>query len=413
MLVLVIAELIARALPIPDGAPPPAGDEILLNGNPWLLWELIPGVHHEKGVTVHVNRLGFRGPEPGPKTGERWAAVGDSSVYGFGVEDDEVFTAKLPVETLDFAVPGWSTFQVLNQLRMRGLALEPDALLIATLWSDNNFDSFVDEDLIAAYAGWTGTAAARATLLRSALFRGLDWLIRVRPQAEHARKVGWQVGDVEPKIGKRRVAINDYAANLDTLCRIAPRAVFVMLPNREDLSPRTASPGWNAYRDVMRDAAARCDVPLVDLPKVFSWSGRTADALFLDEMHPTAAGHALIAQAIAGVTPRAARDPGPRPAWTDSYDGRPVPAPRLDTELIVPVFRGGRIVVEFFDGDRLVAGTSVPGPGPIHVWLPFAATRVRATVDASQDGPGVGDLSGEIPMPSGKLDFSKATFSAR
>ncbi|MBM4366253.1 MAG: SGNH/GDSL hydrolase family protein, partial [Deltaproteobacteria bacterium] len=162
LLCLAALEIASRSSPAPSMVTVPEaaeGGDTLMNGNPWLLWELVPGVYREKGGHVTVNRSGLRDRERGPRSRPRALAVGDSSVYGFGNDDDEVFTSilesRLPADFVNAAVPGYSTFQVINQLRGRTLALDPDLLLVATLWSDNNFDSFSDKDLLASYAGWT------------------------------------------------------------------------------------------------------------------------------------------------------------------------------------------------------------------------------------------------------------------
>jgi lysophospholipase L1-like esterase len=337
------AEVGARSQTIPDPMKPTRGrpEEIMLHGNAWLLWDLQPGRRVEQGRPVTVNDAGFRDAVRGPRQGPRAMALGDSSVYGFGVADDETFSARIEAatgaEVVNAGIPGYSSFQATNLLDMRGWALEPDLLFVATLWSDNNFDSFVDKDLLAAYAGWgaTGASRVRRLLEYSQLFRWLDWKLRVEPQSAHAHKVGWTVGGNDTRSGLRRVSINDYAVNLEGFCeRMLTRGggvVFVMLPNREDITPLSQNPAWNPYRQVMRETGERYGATVVDLPAAFKAAGRSADALFLDQMHPTALGHQLAADAIVAalgpegwphreVTLHAAT--APRPTYTDSFEGR-------------------------------------------------------------------------------------------
>ncbi|MCK6504636.1 SGNH/GDSL hydrolase family protein [Myxococcota bacterium] len=298
--------------------PPPAEDAPFMHGNPYLLWEFAPGLRSQRGHLVHINRLGLRGPEvqvPKPPGIRRLVSVGDSSVFGDGVGDDEVFGVQVAarlgpgVEHVNAAVPGYSTFQSINLLRMRVLALEPDLLVIASLWSDNNFDAFVDRELLTAYAAWQegSVAKARRALDHSALFGVLDWHLRVSRRATAVRKVGFMLGSGQ-KAGPRRVAIQDYADNLETLCALAVGAgaevIFLVLANREDLAPvpvgaPASGPAWEPYRQVMRDAAARHGAPVVEVPALFRNSGLSAEALFVDEMHPSAAGHRIIARELA------------------------------------------------------------------------------------------------------------------
>src|SRR5262245_19931497 len=118
LVLLGVIEVLARFVVMPDATSPSTEGEktmkgILLNGNPWLLWELVPGDHVEVGTTVHVNEQGIRGRLRGAKKGRRALALGDSSVYGWGVADGQVFTDVLEQNTgdefIDLAVPGHST----------------------------------------------------------------------------------------------------------------------------------------------------------------------------------------------------------------------------------------------------------------------------------------------------------------
>ena len=168
---------------------PTEGDAqaIYMRGSPFLLWELAPGDRQGPGGSVSINADGFRDQARGSKSGPRVLALGDSSVYGFGVGDSDVFTAKLEAaipgtEFINGGVPGYSSTQALNLLWGRGLALESDLVLAMTLWSDNNFDTFVDADQIATYAAWrrSGVASVEAVLEHSAIYRALEYAMRKR-----------------------------------------------------------------------------------------------------------------------------------------------------------------------------------------------------------------------------------------
>ena len=94
-------------------------------------------------MTIAVNALGLRGPErrvSKPPGTRRILLLGDSFAFGWGVEQEETFGARLerqlaprggPVEVWSAAVPGWSTDQQYLYLRLRGLVLEPDLVLLA------------------------------------------------------------------------------------------------------------------------------------------------------------------------------------------------------------------------------------------------------------------------------------------
>lgn len=307
---LLLLECVLRVLApsggLIQGTPEPTeGDAqaIMMRGSPFLLWELAPGERQGPGGTVSINSDGFRDKERGSKSMPRVLALGDSSVYGFGVGDTDVFTARLEAEFdaefINGGVPGYSSTQASNLLWGRGLSLEPDLLLVFTLWSDNNFDTFVDADQIATYAAWrrTGAASVQAVLEHSAIYRSLEYRMR----SSEPGRVSWMELKRQSPSGNRRVPIADYARNLANFCRtMADRnggVVFVMLPNRDDLTRQEKNPPWVPYRQVMRDTAKACGAPLVDLPSAFARQGQPF--LFLDEMHPSQPGHALMAKTIA------------------------------------------------------------------------------------------------------------------
>ncbi|MFZ5476996.1 MAG: SGNH/GDSL hydrolase family protein [Myxococcota bacterium] len=454
LVLLGLVEIAARLVYVPDaGSPSPDGEVnpggILLDGNPWLLWELVPGAHEELGTTVQVNALGMRDRDRGPKTGRRALALGDSSVYGWGVPDERVFTAVLEAETgeefVNLAVPGHSSYQQLNLLLMRGLALDPDLLIVANLWSDNNFDSFTDKELLASYAGWEASTGQRVRRLleHSAVFRLLDWQLRVKPQGERARKVGWMLGGTDTRTGNRRVAINDYAANLEAFARImADRGggvVYVILPNREDLASGPADPAWGPYRRVMRETAERWGAPLVDLPAVFEASGLDVKELVIDEMHPTVEGHrrmaVAIGEALAPGWPVLTEPSSPLPTYEDPYEGSGLEAAAGDRpDTSIPALRGtltgdlrlppgfqGRVLVDVrVPGDRAVLGQAVAtGEGPLKILVPSVPEKVVVEVmhDRAGDGPTPGDPTAVLPeQPVGpdralSLDFSGAKFT--
>ena len=302
-----------------------------MRGNPFLLWEYAPGQRTESDTDVNINSLGLRGPEPSipkPEGTRRLLATGDSTIYGFKVRDGGVFIEVAAdilgdnIEAWNAAIPGYSSYQSLNMLDMRALRLEPDVLVIGNIWSDNNFDTFVDKELLEVYAEFESgrTNRLRGILNSSALFRVLDYRIRLskdslltaRDKRLQARRVGWTVGGQDQNSGQRRVEANDYAANLNRLVDKAEQAgaeaLFVLLPHPFDLTDEgNTAPAWTLYRNIMRDVASSRGAPLVDMVQVFQDSGYSRQELFFDEgkegiqddLHPTELGHRIMGQAVA------------------------------------------------------------------------------------------------------------------
>jgi lysophospholipase L1-like esterase len=439
-------------------SPLPVGEEgdTNLMGNPFLLYEMAPGERFEKDIHIAINSYGLRGPEwsrDKPAGTRRVMALGDSSVYGFGVQDDQVFTARLDqnlgesVQVINSAVPGYSTYQTINLLQIRSLSLKPDLLLVGCIWSDNNFDSFVDRDLLAAYSSFRNSHArtVHEALGSSALYTILDYKLRVLRTFPEERRVGWMVGRGE-KIGERRVPIQEYARNLETIVELAHDAgaevAFMVLPNREDLiTVYEAGAAWDPYRQVMRDTAQRHGAPVLELPELFRQTGLEADQLFLDEMHPTAQGHTLWADLVLSTLEDRGwsegqpleRDPQPSPvpAYEDIFvtgehappegaepppdpslqDHRGTAAGRISGTVTVPdAYAGSPIQL-----DAMAGGTSQPavlgtqrleGAGSFELLLSDSASVVVfiAYIDTNGDGPGPGDtridlFGGGIELP--------------
>jgi hypothetical protein len=88
------------------------------------------------GRRTTINARGFRGPVPGPlRTGERRIVmVGDSVAFGWGVHDEETFSALLDSHAVfsvaNLAVEGYGIDQSLLRLEREGAALQPSAVVL-------------------------------------------------------------------------------------------------------------------------------------------------------------------------------------------------------------------------------------------------------------------------------------------
>lgn len=325
--------------------PRPSREE-LLQGDPFQLWSMAPGTRDDLGIKVHVNQLGMRGAEislPKPADVTRMLTLGDSSIYGFGVPDDAVFSQVMQrslgpnIEVLNGAVGGYSTVQSLRFLQRMIAELEPEVLVIGSLWSDNTFDSFVDNDLLrqARISPERPTTTLYKVFSKSALFRLLEWTVQKEKPIEY-RRIGFAPGH-GTRLGLRRVEINDYAQNLDAMVRLGldhgAHSLFIVLTNQDELAMGGGIHVWEPYRTVMRDTAARYGAPVLELTPLFQASGQPIPALFWDSMHPTVLGHRLLGEALVALLkqrgwpeqklmthPEGASDPLPR--YTDPHVGQ-------------------------------------------------------------------------------------------
>ncbi len=96
-------------------------------------------------VIVHTNSAGFRGAREyalqKPKGVIRIAALGDSFVFGFGVQDAETFPALLEAdgggrEVLNLGVPGYGIDQIYLSYREVARPYHPDIVLIGIFPED-------------------------------------------------------------------------------------------------------------------------------------------------------------------------------------------------------------------------------------------------------------------------------------
>ncbi len=142
LVTLIGAELGARLF-VPAWAPTQA-ERNFWAYDPVLGWAHQPGQrgrfsHRDFSVSVSINSYGLRDREyplervPGNR---RMLVLGDSFTWGFGVEQDEAFSEILERrhpdwEIINAGVSGYGTDQQLLWLERRGIAFQPDVVLLA------------------------------------------------------------------------------------------------------------------------------------------------------------------------------------------------------------------------------------------------------------------------------------------
>ncbi len=276
-------------------------------------------------TVVRSNRLGFRGPEvrPKPPAVERWAVLGDSYAFGWGVEENETYAAELErlmnetaaadsggshvrYEVVNAALPGFGTYQrraALERLLPYGL----DAIVIEFSASNDVVDDWraapYVPDRLGEYQerGTQFTAFERFLSAHSRLF-SLVWnrAMPLRLWLE-ARRGG--------NLARTARLWDELLARADTL---GLRVVVVVNASRyQVLGKGGGVMSWLAHtryglrpNAMIRDVIERHGVAWVDGEEVF----RTADpaALFLGrDVHWTPAGHRLVARAVAEAAPGA------------------------------------------------------------------------------------------------------------
>ncbi len=290
---------------------PDWGESIPLAEDPQLGWALAPGAQFRSGgVRIRSNERGLRVSDlPSFEDGElRLLSLGDSSVFGAGVDADQVFLSvaghvlarawKQPVAALNGGVPGHSSAQSLSLARQLLPEARPHWLVVANLWSD-----VYGKEHEYLLENQTYLPALRGRLRVLASYRVtrrllLPWL--------ESRKVGWMVdhddlGGLDGGV-PTRVAPSAYVGNLRSMAALAQeqggRTAFVMLPAPMDLDRAPIPPTVLRFREAMRAVARELDAPLLDGPELFRSSGATI-GFFQDNVHPTDDGHRLLGVGLA------------------------------------------------------------------------------------------------------------------
>ncbi len=300
LLLLVGPEIVLR---IAGWPPDPVSERMAWD--PDTLWT-VPSRGSVHLTPFEQNEYGLRGQVLGRKQeGERRiACLGDSSVFGVGVPDDATFCARLAAafpgtRAVNAGVPGYSTEEVLRQFPLRVAPARPDLVVVATLWSDNNMDTFVDAEVFAELERERAgpRALVEPLVRRSATVRAAARLAGV----PDTRLVRWGTVGQGQGTGRRRVPIATYAENLHRLAGLSAgvgaEVVFLVLANEEDLRTDVRAWAWDPYREVMRAEARRLGTPVVETPEAFRAAGGARD-LLIDAMHPSRRGHEVIARAL-------------------------------------------------------------------------------------------------------------------
>ncbi len=256
----------------------------------------------ETNVAVRVNSLSLRGPAVVARSSDEWRllTLGDSSVFGFGVEESDVFSTvaadrlsrvlSRPVSAVNGGTPGYTSVQGLATLEDVGPSVDPTHVVIATLWSD-----LFQTDTPLERAG--GQRHPLAVYRMATRFLA-PWL--------PAATVGWTEGDVGAAAPGRsaRVGLERYRETLERIVKrtraLGAEPVVLILPAPVDLDSEPTPALIGAYRNELSALADRHGLSLVDGPAVFAESDAT-NADFYDQVHPSATGHRLLGEALARV----------------------------------------------------------------------------------------------------------------
>jgi len=274
---------------------------------PGLLYELTPGADKEHRAPkqetpnrILINSKGMRDDEPRAEktpTLRRIVVLGDSTTFGYGVEAEETYSTvmeellseaapDLQFEALNMGVCGYNTMDEAAVLEYRGLAYEPDLVVIG--YNLNDPDAHPTQPLYSYFTDpplWQYSHLGRL-LKDRALQVGIQTLgggniIRYWHAPGYDN---WAV--VEN--GFRRIA---------ELCKPAGIPVIVVLFTLGNTNDPNGYEYLDLHEQVAREAQAD-GFAVVDLyPKIFELRSEGIKTQ-LPHLHPNAAGHRAAAEAI-------------------------------------------------------------------------------------------------------------------
>jgi lysophospholipase L1-like esterase len=278
-----------------------------------------------------LNSLGFRGAEvtiPKPHGRFRVVVIGDSLTLGWGVADDETFSARLErllherfsnrdLDVVNLGVGGYDTRQEVTLLARNVSRLEPDLVLVG--FYSNDVPDTLDDDrsstgggavivpsnpqpgqrlhMNPTPSGWWDRQLrkSRAIYIAGRAFNRLrgagEW-----GMTRFAMEIELLEGKDSPKLDR---AWNNVAVQFERLHSLADAQKFavgvVVLPCREQVMGQYPKA---RYQSRVRDIVAPLGFQVIDpLPLM---TGNRKLELFIpyDRNHPSVAGHGIIAQAI-------------------------------------------------------------------------------------------------------------------
>ena len=276
-----------------------------LESNRTKIWTLKPGETSRFGAVALIGENGLRVPATRLQLADapRVLTLGDSSVFGHGVSDGETLHDQLQMQleaagiTADVecgGILGYSTEQSIQLLDEIGWALEPEVLVIANQFSDMNRDQFPDRVVMEQLN--SPVVRIASGLSASHVFSGVRSLVASARGVPEYAAIGWPSPS---SAGVPRVPPAEYVHNLvlmlDQARERSVAVVFLQLPERQSM----LNGDRPTYAVLMDYVAAAWEVPVVHGDEAYRNSGIPVSALFQDEVHPTAKGHAVLAGALA------------------------------------------------------------------------------------------------------------------
>ena len=285
--------------------------------DPMLYWKNLPNqdsfttVNRKRFVTNSKGTRGEEFSEEKPPNTIRIMTLGDSRTFGWGLGEDETWSAVLEkllqervepptqVEVINAGVNSYSFAQMNVYFREIGVKYDPDFVVLgdANLWtqfSENNSPEFVKT--------FMRSVRLKNLLRRSAIYH---YFLEIKMRDSYT-KLRARFIPVDPKndqLFKEQQAEDPAAffrASVEGICQTAltngVKPILLFLPVLPELTSLEGSWGWQAKTNV----AEKLDIPLIDMRPELAPKGESA-YLPADPSHFTPEANVIIAKKVADV----------------------------------------------------------------------------------------------------------------
>ncbi|MBU0678518.1 MAG: SGNH/GDSL hydrolase family protein [Verrucomicrobia bacterium] len=263
-----------------------------LSPNKKLIYELIPDLEMDfGGHELKQNAAGMRERKEYPverlPSSVRIIGLGDSGMFGWGVEQDENYLAVLEerlnrnadgilYEVLNMAVPGYNTQQEVDALIAKGLACNPDIVVVG--WCENDFalpgfvapQKFYDEKNV--------------SYLSALIFNRPKYRRLVLPDVQDRRRVSYDLIDPEVLEGEGLEGVRRSLEKLARLGREHDFNILIFGPMNDDIAGVCSEIGIASFNT------------LREIPE-----GTYPDEYGIYHPHPNPDGHAALAGYLADI----------------------------------------------------------------------------------------------------------------
>ncbi len=244
-------------------------------------------------VLVTYNERGLRDRPILPKAeGEfRILALGDSVTFGWGVQQDQVFTSRLeqllpgrlqrPARVINSGVGGYNTVQEVTYFKREGITLQPDLVLLTYVVND------IEENRL--FNPWARPKSFKDKAMKLlGKLRSYQLAHHTYNYALHGQLKGSSVKPVQGDVGwnQSMSALRELVAMCEQ--HTIPLIVFFERTDRSDNQP--------LFDDVVRHAGG---VPVKDMAP---WHDGLDTSLLVNSKvdgHPNAEGHRVMAEHMA------------------------------------------------------------------------------------------------------------------